>query len=585
MRSEKIIGYFACFCLASFVFTGTASATVYIGDVVNAGSRIGSGLPGYGIAQGALFAVTGQNVGPAQSVQATFPLPTDAGLAGVTVTINVAGSTAPAIMVYVSANEVDAILPSGTPLGTGTVTVNNNGDTATAPLTVVASAFGIFTSLGNGYGGALAFNVNSDGSNSQNAALQSAQSGQTIMLNGTGLGAIQSDETQSGDTDVPNVSVTVWVGSAQAAVTSAARGTCCSGLNPSFPIPPGIAAWDIISFVVPDGVAGCQVSVAVQIGNQVSNLAPIAVAPGGGACPELAALNLGDFQTLQNPYKQGLVTMTRVVTNAGVGAASTVITSDSGSAQFFQIDLGMPVQVSDVIYSAYLKAAAGSCMVILSRFDRSNLPPPTTPPAGPQPVTLDAGPVINVVDPDITQAMPNKKNLYSAGAVITSISLPGSGPITTGGPGFVEPGTFTLNNGAGGADIAGFSVSAANPQPVTPAGFDQLTSITRGQDLPLKWTGGDPNGYMEIGGSAVSTQGTVTYGGTWNCLVHTGDGQFTVPGFVTAGLPPVSSPTPGAAGVGVINFTPIIIQFVQIPGVDLTNYISTWSIGKGVAYK
>src|SRR5215472_13360506 len=177
----------------------SAAAQVVITDVVNAANRIGSGLPGYGIAQGSLFAVTGYGVGPSPAMQATFPLPTDAGLGGVVITIKVGGSTASAIMVYVSQNEVDAILPSSTPLGTGTVTVNNNGSTASAPLTVVASAFGIFTDF-TAFGGALAFNVNADGSTTQNNGLQSADNGQTVMLNGTGLGAIMSDETQMGDT-------------------------------------------------------------------------------------------------------------------------------------------------------------------------------------------------------------------------------------------------------------------------------------------------------------------------------------------------------------------------------------------------
>ena len=44
-------------------------------------------------------------------VQATFPLPTAAGLGGVSIKITVGTTTLDAIMVYVSANEVDAILP------------------------------------------------------------------------------------------------------------------------------------------------------------------------------------------------------------------------------------------------------------------------------------------------------------------------------------------------------------------------------------------------------------------------------------------------------------------------------------------
>ena len=55
--------FLICFSLLSL--PGTAySATTTIYDVVNYGSRTGTGLPGSGVAQGALFAITGSNLGP-----------------------------------------------------------------------------------------------------------------------------------------------------------------------------------------------------------------------------------------------------------------------------------------------------------------------------------------------------------------------------------------------------------------------------------------------------------------------------------------------------------------------------------------
>src|SRR6266704_3253962 len=142
----------------SFVFlflllAGTAAAQVTIGAVVNAGSRIQSTSPFYGIAQGALFAIHGKGLGPDPLQQASFPLPTTDGLGGVTVQTNIGGTAVDCILVYVSDTEVGAILPSNTPLGTGTVTVNNNGVTASKPISVVAAAFGIFTTTQGGYVG------------------------------------------------------------------------------------------------------------------------------------------------------------------------------------------------------------------------------------------------------------------------------------------------------------------------------------------------------------------------------------------------------------------------------------------------
>ena len=592
MRSEKIgkhlFFFFVLFCLTLPMFAGSAALQpMAITDVVNAASRLGTGLPGSGIAQGALFAVTGVSVGPSQAVQGTFPLTTDAGLGGVTISVSAGGSTAFAIMVYVSLNEVDAILPSSTALGPATVTVNNNGTTATAPMTVVASAFGIFTSFYGGFGPALVFNVNADGSTTQNSNAQSATNGQTVMMNGTGLGAITSDETQSGVTDTPNVNITIWVGSQQVQPTSAGRGFCCAGLDPTYPIPPGIAAWDVITFTIPDGVAGCQISVAVQIGNTVSNIGQMAVGPNGGTCPELNLLNLGDATLLPNPYKSGLITIGRVMTSSNAGGASLMSTSDNADAVFYQITLPTTTQlrIYDLLYASYLKATAGTCQVTL--FRALLHPPPSNTPLPPSnpPVPLDAGPKLTVVNPKESQDMlPDKNKLYSANKTLTAISIAGAPPITSGGPLFNEPGAWNLNNGSGGADIGGFNVPLTNPQPVTVTNLAQLTSITRGQDLPLAWTGGDANGYMEISGAATSITATFILSGSWYCLVNTGDGHFTVPGYVTAGLPQVLTPL-SASGQGSITFTPIIIQFVNIPGVDVTNYISTWSVGQQVSYQ
>src|SRR5438309_9476580 len=129
--------------LVCLILPGTAAAAFTITTVVNAASRTPPGVTSYGIAQGAVFSVIGTGVGQDPPTQATFPLPTDAGLNGVSMDIKVGTTVLKAIMVYVSANELDAILPSATPVGTGTITVNNGGVTATAPITVVKSAFGI----------------------------------------------------------------------------------------------------------------------------------------------------------------------------------------------------------------------------------------------------------------------------------------------------------------------------------------------------------------------------------------------------------------------------------------------------------
>src|SRR5882672_4375520 len=214
--------------------------------------------------------------------------------------VSVGGATLDAIMVYVAPNEAAAILPSLTPIGTGTIKVTSNGVSATAPIKVVASAFGIFTQQLGFAGQAAAFNVSADdGSAALNTGMNSVQPGQDAVINGTGLGAITSDERQSGVTDVPNTKIQVYVGVKPATVVSAGRGACCDGLDPGYRVPQGIAAWDVIRFTIPDGVTGCFVPVAVQIGSFVSNLASVSIAPNGGACtPAVSTLPPAIMQAL-----------------------------------------------------------------------------------------------------------------------------------------------------------------------------------------------------------------------------------------------------------------------------------------------
>jgi len=91
MPQARLFKSFAFLFLAS----GFAGAQVSISAVVNAGSRIQSASPFYGIAQGALFAITGKGRGPGELQQVSFPLPTTGGLGGVAVQASIGGANRP----------------------------------------------------------------------------------------------------------------------------------------------------------------------------------------------------------------------------------------------------------------------------------------------------------------------------------------------------------------------------------------------------------------------------------------------------------------------------------------------------------
>ena len=68
------------------------------------------------IAQGSLFVVFGENLGPAGLVEVSaFPLPKT--LAGTSITVTSGSATLDCPMIYTSAAQVAAILPSNTPAG------------------------------------------------------------------------------------------------------------------------------------------------------------------------------------------------------------------------------------------------------------------------------------------------------------------------------------------------------------------------------------------------------------------------------------------------------------------------------------
>ncbi len=545
MRHLRIAYSLVFIFLAS---AGFAAAQVTIGAVVNAGSRLPSTSPFYGVAQGALFAITGQGLGPDPLQQATFPLPTTAGLGGVTVQASVSGATVDCIMVYVSSTEVGAILPSATPLGSGTVTLNNNGVTASKAITVVASAFGIFTSTVEGYSGrAMAFNVSAaDGSTAPNSSTQSVQPGQDVLINGTGLGAITSDETQSDVTDVPVATVQVYVGTVPATVVSAGRGLCCSGLDTAFPAPEGISAWEVIRFTNPAGVTGCFKPVVVQIGGSVSNLATLSIDPSGAACTPIlstlpAALTAqlaGKPNVTYGGILLGRHTGLSVPTGGAMPGVLRTAKTDTGSAVF----LGENLPASSIVPLGVFPV--NSCTINSFPDPNGNIIHNGTVVAVPAPiagVTLNAGPTLTVKGPSGTRTITG----IVVGA-LTDYKGVTFGDTTTGN--FFDPGHYTVTNGTGGKDVGPFGAASID---VSSTRFlwtnipSILTPLDRSKDLTINWTGGVPGTQVTaVGGSAPSA---------FLCAADVSAGQLTIPSYVLLNLPATGSSAtslPGQLTVG-----------------------------------
>src|SRR6202034_2162645 len=127
-------------------------------------------------------------------------------------------------MIYTSALQVAAILPSNTPVGTAKITVSYDGTTDpagfnTTQVTVAASSEGLFTTTSSGLGAGIFTAL--DGS--LKTLANSAKPGDVVTAWGTGLGAIGTPDNvlPTSFPSFPNVQV--WVGGQSAQITYAGR--------------------------------------------------------------------------------------------------------------------------------------------------------------------------------------------------------------------------------------------------------------------------------------------------------------------------------------------------------------------------
>jgi hypothetical protein len=118
---------------------------------------------------------------------------------------------------------------------------------------------------------------------------------------------------------------------------------------------------------------------------------------------------------------------------------------------------------------------------------------------------------------------------------------------------YLEPGTYTVNNGSGGSDVGPFKATLTVPAELTATVQQSAAGAT------VNWRGGDPAAYVVIQGSVPAPGSRVSF----SCTERAGAGQFTVPGWVLASL--------GAApDISVVMATGSSPQNrFQAPGLDL----------------
>ena len=258
--------------------------------------------------------------------------------------------------------------------------------------------------------------------------------------------------------------------------------------------------------------------------------------------------------------RAGALSLLRAESKLAVGSAPPVEgTTDTATGAFVSSD-----------YTNYTPPAAvptttiGPCVVQVLTLPLS--PPP---PSGVVTTFLDGGPVINLNGPNgtkqIPQMMPSPTILTYYLQVGGGIAIPTPFPIP-GLPGvlppYLDPGTYTIDNGGGGADVGPFTASLTVPPP----GFvwsnaDASTTIVRSAGVDIQWSGGDPTTMVEIQGVSSSP----TQSGSFTCIVPN-NGEFLVTPDVLSLLPASpASATPGNS----LSVSNSIMVNISAPGIDL----------------
>jgi len=268
-----IAGQYVAVVQAASSTPAPGTPVVSTGGVVNTANYAPGGPPSGSLAQGSYFSIYGSSLGPAQWAKAdSYPLPTTLG--NTSVQISAGGNTYNAFMVFASAGQINAILPSTVPVGTALVLVTYNGTTgAPATITVSKTNVGVFYQSMNGQNFAIAQNYNSATDIPLNLPTVPAKPGQIVILWATGMGAIAaSDANAPGAGDMTGVPVGITVGGVPATRLYAGR-------------QPETAAVDNIYFTVPAGTTlGCYVPVAITAGGVAANTTVIAITADGSPC-------------------------------------------------------------------------------------------------------------------------------------------------------------------------------------------------------------------------------------------------------------------------------------------------------------
>ncbi|HTB13116.1 MAG TPA: hypothetical protein VK752_16150 [Bryobacteraceae bacterium] len=475
---------------------------IFYRGVANAASGMAPGLPGGAVAQGSTISIYGANLGPTASPALAFPLSSTLG--GVSITLKQGTTSVSAYPVFVSAAQVNAIVPSNTPLGQVSLQLAyNNSLSNPAPVMIVKSNVGIFTVTG-GAGPGIFQNYVSATSAPTNSLTVAAAPNQSVTVWGTGLGPVSfPDNVAPTVTSLP-IQTQVFVGGISATIAYSGRSPCCAGI-------------DEIVFQVPSNAPlGCWVPVYVKTGGAaVSNTVTMAISSNASSCSEPSNVLPGALIQGNNTAR---ILAARIALHHDVGVANTndtttdvlgaYVAQENGDQFNFDPSVSLPPGGTCTSYTYFGDATQNAGL----------------PPAFPAPVptgrALNAGTI----------------SLGSAKASGFSTLVGGAIPTITGAQNslVLNPGSVSVS-ASGGADVSSFQATATIPQPLVWTNRDQLQTVTRSQGFTVNWSGVASGNTVFISGFGVDLPTNAS--AAFICTAPAGSSSFTVPADVLANIP------------------------------------------------
>lgn len=243
--------------LAALLFCASLPAQV---SVVNGASFRGD----QPVAAGSWAAAFGAFSGVTTTTAPSLPYPTTLG--GVTVTVD--GTAAP--VYFVSAGQINFLVPYSVQLGLRAVQIQSGGTTVTGNVRVIGAAPGLFVKDTTNQLPPKGAILNQDGS--ENTSSNQARRGQVISIYGTGPGSLSA--TVDAGAAAPSSPLANTQATPQVFIGGVAATVQFSGLAPNF-----AGLWQVNAFVPDRAFLTGRVPVQVYVNGVDSNEVTVFVAP------------------------------------------------------------------------------------------------------------------------------------------------------------------------------------------------------------------------------------------------------------------------------------------------------------------